>query len=291
MNTLRLSHSTHVLMLAATCLFLVAEVRADLVVWQASSGLKPDQIGIPYSLVDTASNDPILSSGVLTLDTSLDNELMVYSMTGSTLAMPAAPVIEFNMRMVSQSTSFPLLRTGAAVGITTQNSVGNVVYIGIDEVFFLTSGGLQGPTASIDTDSSFHDYRIEVAGLSSGSAISLFQDDSLVLSHVLVTDSPNYGNEERIFFGNNTSVAHGASEWLSFQHNAAAVPTPGNMNCDGNVDIDDVVLFVEAVLDPVAFDAAHPDCDSSHADVNGDTEVNGGDVPGFVACVLNGGCP
>ncbi len=63
------------------------------------------------------------------------------------------------------------------------------------------------------------------------------------------------------------------------------------MDCSGGVDTDDVELFVEAILDPAAFDVAHPNCDSSHADVNGDTEVNGGDVPGFVACVLNGACP
>ncbi len=73
--------------------------------------------------------------------------------------------------------------------------------------------------------------------------------------------------------------------------NEAPLPTTGNMNCDTVVDFDDVVLFVEAVLDPAAFDAVHPDCDSSGADVNGDTMVNGADVSGFVACVLNGGCP
>ncbi len=226
MNTLTHRYSAFVLTIVTTCLFFTLDVRADTVIWEASSGLKPEQIGTPYSLVDTASNAPILSSGILTLDTGLDSELMVYSMNGPALAMPTAPVIEFSMRMDSHSTSFPTLRTGAAVGITTQSSVGNVVYIGIDEVFFLTSGGFQGPSANIDTDSIFHDYRIEVAGLSSGSAISLFQDNSLVLSHVLITDNANYGSEERIFFGNNTTVAHGISEWVSFQHNAAAVPEP-----------------------------------------------------------------
>jgi len=229
MIALQHRYSANFLMVIATSLLFVGDVRSDTVIWEASSGLMPDQIGNPYTLVDTSVKDPILSSGILTIDTDIDSELMLYSMTGSTLAMPVAPVIEFNMRMDSHSTSFPTLRTGAAVSITTQNSVGNVVYIGIDEVFFLTSGGAQGPTANIDTDTSFHDYRIEVAGLSSGSTISLFQDNSLVLSHVLVTDAPNYGNEERIFFGNNTTVAHGTSEWVSFQHNAAAVPEPSSL--------------------------------------------------------------
>ncbi len=219
----------------AICLFVIVstlfvgmqDVRASIVTWQASSGLKPDEIANPYLLFDTAANDPVLSSGVLTIATTTNNERMGYRMEGSVLAMPAAPVIEFNMRMDShQSIPYPHLRTGAAVGITTQNSVGNVVYIGIDEVFFLTTGGLQGPVASIDTDSSFHDYRIEVGGLVAGSSVSLFQDNVLVLSHELINDEPNYGNEASIFFGNNTTVAHGKSEWTSFQHNAAAVPEP-----------------------------------------------------------------
>ena len=226
MTTVPHRYSGNCLMTVAISLFFVADAHSELAVWEANSGLKPDQIGTPYSLVDTADNDPVLLSGILTLDTDLDGELMLYSMTAAALAMPTAPVIEFNMRMDSHSTSFPTVRTGAAVSITTQNSVGNVVYIGIDEVFLLTSGGAQGPVANIDTDSAFHDYRIELAGLGPGSAISVFQDNSLVLSHVLITDTGNYGNEERIFFGNNTTVAHGTSEWVSFQHNAAAVPEP-----------------------------------------------------------------
>lgn len=207
-------------------LFGCTSARADLVTWQASSGLLPDQIGNPYTLVDTSANDPILSSGVLTLETSSDPELMGYRMSGAQLSVPSALFIDFNMRMVSSDSSSPSLRTGAVVSITTQNSIGNVINFGIDEVFFLTTGGARGPSANIDTDSAFHDYRIEVSGLDAGSEISLFQDNSLVLTHVLVNDSANYGTEERIFFGNHTTVAHGESEWTLFQHNAAAVPEP-----------------------------------------------------------------
>ena len=220
-----------VLLCFCSCVFLVVQsAYCDVVDWNGSSGLYPDEITPQYSLFDTAINDPALSVGVLTLATNSDAELMGYSMNGASLAMPAAPQINFNMRMVSQSTSYPSLRTGAAVSITTQNNVGNVVYFGIDEVFFLTTGGTRGPDAVIDTDSGFHAYRIEVEGLSSGSKISLFQDDSPVLTHVLVADSGDYGNEPRIFFGNNTTVAHGTSEWTSFQHNAAAIPEPSSLS-------------------------------------------------------------
>lgn len=221
-----------------TCLFLLGlsifiysaeNARGDLVVWQGSSGLLPDQIVPPFSGFDSSPNDPSLVGGVLTLETNSDSELMGYSMTGQSLNIPVNPKIEFSMRMVSQSSSFPLIRTGAAVSISTQNSVGNIVYFGIDEVFFLTTGGLRGPEAVIDTDASFHNYRIELGGLGSGDSISLFQDDSFILSHVLFTDAGNFGNEPRVFFGNNTTAAHGISEWTLFQHNAAAVPEPSSL--------------------------------------------------------------
>jgi hypothetical protein len=208
----------------------VTPVHAILLDWQATSGLKPDEIGTPFTLVDTsAANDPALSLGVLTLDTDADSELMTYTQAGATLDMSATPVIEFNMRMVSQSSiDFPLLRTGAAVGITTLGNAGTALYIGIDEVFFLTNGGLHGDdNNTIDTDGSFYDYRIEIDGLTAGSAVRLYQDNVEVLSDVLFNDSGNHGSGARIYFGNNTSVAHGTSEWTSFEHNALAVPEPG----------------------------------------------------------------
>lgn len=210
---------------------LSGTVQAALLTWDGGTGFEPDEISPPYTLFDSSVNDPVLSSGILTIDTDSNAELMGYRMLGASLVMPTAPRIEFNMRMGLQSSSSPTLRTGAAVSITTQNSVGNVVYIGTDEVFFLDTGGVRGPSAMIDTDSAFHDYRIEVAGINSGAAISLFQDNSLVLSHVLITDAANYGNTPRIFFGNNTTAAHGVSEWTSFEHNAAAsvVPEPSSL--------------------------------------------------------------
>jgi len=210
-------------------MYLAGNVTADMVMWNASSGQRPDEISAPYSLLDTSPNSPVLSAGLLTLQTDADAELMTYLMVGSELEMPGMPEIEFNMRMVSQETSFPAIRTGATVSITTQNNVGSALYIGTDEVFFLTNGGLRGPSAAIDTDSAFHDYRIEVDGLAAGSQIRLYQDNLLAISHTLITDSGNYGPQARVLFGNQTTVAHGISEWTSFHHNAGvAVPEPSS---------------------------------------------------------------
>jgi hypothetical protein len=62
----------------------------------------------------------------------------------------------------------------------------------------------------------------------------------------------------------------------------------GDMNCDGLVDFDDINSFVEALSDPVAWQAAHPSCPLENADTNGDTVVDFDDVNAFVA-LLSGG--
>ncbi len=56
----------------------------------------------------------------------------------------------------------------------------------------------------------------------------------------------------------------------------------GDMDCNGVIEMADVPLFVEALLDPIGFDAAHPNCDSSQADVDGSGGSDGGDITEFV---------
>ncbi|HUN80623.1 MAG TPA: hypothetical protein VMV81_03855 [Phycisphaerae bacterium] len=68
-------------------------------------------------------------------------------------------------------------------------------------------------------------------------------------------------------------------------------PTPlGDMNCDGVVNAEDVAAFSIALLDTAQFAALYPCCTTSLADMNGDLNINGGDINAFVQCVL-GSCP
>ncbi len=53
------------------------------------------------------------------------------------------------------------------------------------------------------------------------------------------------------------------------------------------IEMADVPLFVEALLDPAGFDAAHPNCDSRQADVNDSGESDGGDIGEFVTRLLS----
>lgn len=70
---------------------------------------------------------------------------------------------------------------------------------------------------------------------------------------------------------------------------ATLVPTdiPGDMNCDGAVNESDIPGFVLALLDPAAYDAAYPGCDSVRADMNNDGESDALDMQGFTNALLD----
>ncbi|TWT41126.1 Reprolysin (M12B) family zinc metalloprotease [Phycisphaerae bacterium RAS1] len=63
---------------------------------------------------------------------------------------------------------------------------------------------------------------------------------------------------------------------------------PGDMNCDGNVNVLDINAFTLALSDPVAYAAAYPGCNILNGDLNGDGLVNVLDINPFVA-LLSGG--
>lgn len=65
----------------------------------------------------------------------------------------------------------------------------------------------------------------------------------------------------------------------------------GDLNCDGAVTADDVSHFVQALLDPAAYDTDHdgapyPACQRSRADVNEDALEDGGDIQAFADALL-----
>jgi hypothetical protein len=77
---------------------------------------------------------------------------------------------------------------------------------------------------------------------------------------------------------------------------AAGIPlldapvTPGDMNCDGAIDFDDIDPFVVAIIDQAGFEAAYPDCNYSNGDTNRDGAVDFDDIDSMVECIINGEC-
>jgi hypothetical protein len=65
------------------------------------------------------------------------------------------------------------------------------------------------------------------------------------------------------------------------------LPTPlGDMNCDADVTVTDIPLFVDALINPSAYLAAQPCCLIVRADMNGDADLDGDDCQGFVNALL-----
>ncbi len=58
---------------------------------------------------------------------------------------------------------------------------------------------------------------------------------------------------------------------------------PGDMNCDGSIDVSDVDAFVLALSGQAAYQAVYPDCNRLNADCNGDGVIDFADIDAFVA--------
>ncbi len=60
-------------------------------------------------------------------------------------------------------------------------------------------------------------------------------------------------------------------------------PCPGDLDCSGTVNFDDIDRFVEALSDPGGAGWPHPECPWSNGDCNADGNVNFDDIDPFVA--------
>ena len=67
----------------------------------------------------------------------------------------------------------------------------------------------------------------------------------------------------------------------------ASAGHPGDLNCNGTVDFDDINPFVLALSGRDAYQAAFPRCHWLNADCNGDGVIDFNDINPFVA-ILSG---
>lgn len=65
---------------------------------------------------------------------------------------------------------------------------------------------------------------------------------------------------------------------------------PGDLNCDGSVDFNDIDAFVAALIDRENFESQYAGCDYLNGDINDDDSVDFNDIDGFVECLIGGGC-
>jgi hypothetical protein len=82
-------------------------------------------------------------------------------------------------------------------------------------------------------------------------------------------------------------LSRGTGQPGDFQESDLSAARPcvnaGDLDCDGDVDFDDINPFVLALSDPAGYHAAYPDCNILNADCDGDGDVDFNDINAFVA--------
>ena len=189
-------------------------------IYEASSGLFPDESCPPWNLSDNAApEDPSLSGGKLIISTSEDAENIFYKQSAPDIVVPDPLIIEARVKFVSGSTSVPY-RAPIFIAFSISPNVGNALFIGADEIFINSDNLVKGDSAVVDTNDAFHTYRIEV---SSTGSIEVFYDNVLTLSGSTFESVPFNGGVERLSWGEGSISAFGNSEWKFFKHNASTV--------------------------------------------------------------------
>lgn len=109
----------------------------------------------------------------------------------------------------------------------TAPNVTNFLWIDQDLIFLNAAGDVRGATAIVDTDGSFHDYRIEVLGTTAGSVVNVYYDGAAVpvLAGSLFSST---ATTTEISWGVLSPSVSGTSEWRFVGHNAA-VPEPSTL--------------------------------------------------------------
>jgi len=241
------------LLAAISILISSSELRAETFYsWNASSGLFPDQVapvGGSITLTDSSSLDVAFDNELDALtfpdDTSLSS-MLFYRLNfgdGSDSA-PSNPfengyAINFEVR-IDSSIQTDNRRGAIAVTMRTGQSRYSLS-AGIDYVRMIRDFEAGSPVASVDTNGSFHTYRIEVDGVKPGSAIRLFQDGGLILNASTGLLDPGESEDISFGFGEGSGIARGTSQWRSYS--VEAIPEPSSALFLGLVSLGSV-LFI-----------------------------------------------
>jgi hypothetical protein len=204
----------------------VFQAHAEIESWSASSGLRPDQASTNWTYRgESRSVRPTFYQDYMIISTT-QNQRVSYFESAGCLDIPTNLTIEFRTRVWERNACYDTV-SPTAVFLGLGGGLGSVLYLGRDDVWLSGGNNTRGAgTKSVDTDNTFHTYRIELAGLTLGSAINVFYDNSVnpLFTGSVIHDLALNGNDERIGFGDNTRDDSGVSKWDYLWHNAKCVP-------------------------------------------------------------------
>ncbi|MDA1266550.1 MAG: hypothetical protein O2816_15830 [Planctomycetota bacterium] len=209
-----------------------------IVEWRADSGLFPDQAAPAWTLVDSATADPVLAGGELELCTTEFGHSMYYRQDAADLALPALWVIEFTMQYVSgdsdTNNACGPAREPAVVAFELANANVGRLHIGQDRLMINSACCTSGATVNLPTADAFHDYRLEID--TSGGGFEVYRDGVQVLTGSVLLGCTSAGTH--LFWGEASSLTLGCHRWRSFSHNGGACIgsrycSPANTNSTG----------------------------------------------------------
>jgi len=183
--------------------------------WDSASGLKPDEISEPYEIFNNSGVQPALDAGKLIINTTTNSQNVGYIQREPLVDPSRKFTATVNMRLASGISTSPF-RAPVGIFTTIAPSVGLILWIDIDRVFFGVDRLVNGPISNVDTDDAMHTYRIEHDGAGN---FTLFHDDIEILSATAWESSQDHGLVRRFLFGDGSSHAHGVSEWSLVNHN------------------------------------------------------------------------
>ena len=125
--------------------------------------------------------------------------------------------------------------------------------------------------------------RLNVAPYVRFEGLGTFRIEDLIVADVghwyLFNRSGPINNARQMVVGGTNSVTLESGAILLTPVGAAL----GDLNCDGVVNFDDINPFVLALSDPLAYQAAYPNCNILNGDCDNDGDVDFDDISPFVA--------
>ncbi len=201
--------------------------------WDALSHVFPDSTCPAWERFDVTDQVPYFLGDSLVLQTTLNIQDLFFLTREPVISVPDPWIMEFRMKLESGATNV-IYAAPVGIGFVATPFYGNFLWIDVDRIQLLSNIQIVAATAIVDTDSSFHTYRIEV---SQSGAIAVFYDGVLKLSGSTFTNGAYWEPYARVDWGDINADSRGVSKWLYFRHNGNAFPT--DTDGDGVTDVCD----------------------------------------------------
>ena len=69
-------------------------------------------------------------------------------------------------------------------------------------------------------------------------------------------------------------------------HSLGLKATPGDLNCDGQINALDIEPFLVALFDPENYPVQYPNCNINNGDINGDGRIDALDIEPFLGLLF-----